>query len=118
MLSRIIAAVVLLTSMGLAGARADEPSCIAAGVSLDPITCTYVADGPGSFTAATTNPWEITVVRDEQLVTLANGTIYNPYSTGEVATFAGERVTVTIKRQRTMGVPRIPHGMVRAGRDG
>lgn len=101
-----------------AGAGADEPGCTAVGVSPDPITCTYTADGSGTYTAITSNPWTITVVRDEEVVTLASGTIYTPYSTGEVATLAGEVVTVTIRPQRTMGVPRPPHGMVRAGRDG
>lgn len=78
---------------------AGGSNCVVPGQGLTPEqSCSYVATGPGSFTQATPNGWDISVVRNAVKVVLASsGTLGTP-SNGSFASLAGETVTVTLHR--------------------
>lgn len=60
------------------------------------LSCTYVAGAASArYFTATPNSWSITVVRDNQVVVLAEGETAPP-SSGTIDTIVGETVTVNM----------------------
>lgn len=82
----------------------SQTGCTVAGAprELADKSCTYVADGPGLYRAATPNPWKITVQRNGQTIVLADGAAaFAPLGAtqsrvGILPSVTGETVTVTI----------------------
>lgn len=98
----ILAGAAMTLALSLAPSHAEPGTgCAAAGGAQgEALSCTYEATGPGTWVAATPNHWTITVVRVVDDVptemTLAESADLQPPGTGELATLAGDEVTITV----------------------
>lgn len=107
----LLGAVGLTLALSLTPAHAERGNgCVAPGQGdTEAIVCTYTAKGPGKFAAATPNSWSITVTRivnnKEVTLTLASSTSAQVPSTGDLATQAADKVTVTLGPDCVSGDP-------------